>query len=774
MIFTPLWLILAFLLLPIGASGLTSDNRRTYIVHTMHSGMPAVFHSPRDWYKSTLASVSPLLSAEEIDQSSLIYTYQAASQGFAARLTEEQAASLEKVHGFLSVVPDKLFKLQTTYTPEFMGLNRHGGLWPAASYGDDVIVGVLDTGIWPESKSFDDEGMGPVPTRWKGACVGGADFDRTLCNRKLIGAKYFLSTLNDGLGQAQPPNGTLTEFKSPRDVQGHGTHTASTATGATVSNASFFGYANGTAKGVAFKARLAVYKVCWASIGGCLGADLLAAIDEAVSDGVDVISISLGGEASPFFQDPIAVGAFGAVADHGIVVTCAAGNEGPTPGSVINTAPWLLTVAASTVDRDFPATVRLGNGAAYVGQSLYTGKALGSQQRTLVASGLCEEGSLDIQDVEGKIVVCQQGNNVRRHSAASVVAAAGGAGEIFVQRTDMGRSVVASSFLLPGVGVRADDGAVIQKYAAGRSSRATATMFFNGTEFGRQRGPSVASFSSRGPNSVVPGILKPDLTTPGVSILAAWSDVAPPTIDPADSRKTPFNIISGTSMSCPHAAGLVALLHAAHPSWSGAAMKSALMTTARSSDSRDQPILDDYDGKAATPFHYGAGQVDPNAALDPGLVYDMSAQDYVDFLCGLDYTDRELLVFTRGRRTCSGQVVSASELNYPSLTVVFNATSAGSGITLRRTVTNVGAASAMYKAKVTEPRGTAVKVVPGKLSFSAVGEKLGFEVVIMSTRRGSSHAEELLNSNAFGLLTWVDANKAHEVRSPIVVTWGAA
>lgn len=160
---------------------------------------------------------------------------------------------------------------------------------------------------------------------------------------------------------------------SARDYEGHGSHTLSTAGGNFVHDASVLGVFNGTAKGGSPKARVAAYKVCWPSInelGGCFDADILHAFEAAIQDGVDVLSLSLGGTASPYFDDGIAIGAFHAVR-NGIVVVCSAGNHGPQPGSVSNVAPWILTVAASTLDRDFASYVQLNNGLKFKVQTSY-------------------------------------------------------------------------------------------------------------------------------------------------------------------------------------------------------------------------------------------------------------------------------------------------------------------------------------------------------------------------------------------------------------------
>ncbi|PKA67027.1 Subtilisin-like protease [Apostasia shenzhenica] len=294
----------------------------------------------------------------------------------------------------ISVFPNGLKQLHTTRTWGLLGLEGNSGqvspasLWKKASYGKDVIIAHLDTGVWPESASFSDDGMGPIPSRWRGSCQNSKK-SGVFCNRsslpflilglkpkssafseslmafsrrKLIGAKYF----DKGYKSMEhlPSNASL---GTARDTEGHGTHTLSTAGGRFVGGASLFGYANGTAKGGSPEARVATYKVCWEE--GCSDADILAGFDEAIHDGVDVLSVSLGGHAQDFASDSIALGAFHA-AVNGISVACSAGNEGPYDGSVANTAPWVTTVAASTVDRGFFSTLTLSNNKTFVGYSM--------------------------------------------------------------------------------------------------------------------------------------------------------------------------------------------------------------------------------------------------------------------------------------------------------------------------------------------------------------------------------------------------------------------
>lgn len=220
-------------------------------------------------------------------------------------------------------------------------------------------------GIWPESKVFNDEGLGPIPNQWKGQCVSGESFNASAdCNKKLIGAKWYI----DGFlaENKQPFNTTDSpDFLSPRDVFGHGTHTSTIAGGSFVYNASYRGLGLGSVRGGAPRARLAMYKVCWnVPRGQCSSADILKAFDDAIHDGVDVISVSLGTQLPLFSEvddrDTISIGSFHAVA-KGIPVVCGAANEGPSAYTVENTAPWILTVAATTIDRSFPTPITLGN-----------------------------------------------------------------------------------------------------------------------------------------------------------------------------------------------------------------------------------------------------------------------------------------------------------------------------------------------------------------------------------------------------------------------------
>jgi subtilisin family serine protease len=325
-----------------------SENENiSYVVHVAKSEMPTSFNHHSIWYESILKSVSE--SAE------ILYTYNNAINGFSTSLTVEELQSLKSQVGVLRVTPDRKYELFTTRTPEFLGLDKISSTFPTTNKSSDIIVGLLDTGVWPESKSFDDTGYGPIPRTWKGKCEIGTNFTTLNCNKKLIGARFFVKGYEASMG---PINETM-ESRSPRDDLGHGTHTTSTAVGSPVGNANFFGYANGTARGMFVGARVSIYKVCWKK--ACKASDVLAAIDQAIADNVNILSLSLGGPARNYFDDIIAIGAFAAI-EHGILVSCAAGNFGPLHSTVTNIAPWITTVGSSTLDRDFLTYVNLGNG----------------------------------------------------------------------------------------------------------------------------------------------------------------------------------------------------------------------------------------------------------------------------------------------------------------------------------------------------------------------------------------------------------------------------
>uniref|UniRef100_A0A0D3H0Z4 Peptidase S8/S53 domain-containing protein n=1 Tax=Oryza barthii TaxID=65489 RepID=A0A0D3H0Z4_9ORYZ len=619
------------------------------------------------------------------------------------------ATALAEAPGVAAVVPERVRQLATTRSPRFLGLLSSLSSPPSAlladsDFGSDLVIAIIDTGISPTHRSFHDRGLGPVPSKWRGVCSSGPGFPPNSCNRKLVGARFFSAGYEATSGRMNE----TAEVRSPLDTDGHGTHTASIAAGRYVFPASTLGYARGVAAGMAPKARLAAYKVCW--VGGCFDSDILAAFDAAVADGVDVVSLSVGGVVVPYYLDAIAIGAFGAT-EAGIVVSASAGNGGPGGLTVTNVAPWMATVGAGSMDRAFPANVQLGNGQVLDGVSVYGGPALQSgKMYTLVYAGassgaassaadgysasMCLDGSLDPAAVRGKIVVCDRGVNSRA-AKGDVVHRAGGIGMVLANGVFDGEGLVADCHVLPATAVGAAAGDKLRKYigSSTRQAPATGTILFEGTHLGVHPAPVVAAFSARGPNPQSPEILKPDLIAPGLNILAAWPSGVGPAGIPSDGRRTEFNILSGTSMACPHISGLAALLKAAHPTWSPAAIKSALMTTAYIKDNSNGTMVDESTGVVADVFDFGAGHVDPMRAMDPGLVYDITPVDYVNFLCNLNYTEQNIRAITRRPADCRGarRAGHAGNLNYPSMSATFAAD--GTRATMKthfiRTVTEV-------------------------------------------------------------------------------------
>lgn len=539
-------------------------------------------------------------------------------------------------------------------------------------------------------------------------------------------------------------------------------------------NAGVFGYAEGVARGMAPGAHIAVYKVCW--FNGCYNSDILAAMDVAIRDGVDILSLSLGGFPVPLYDDSIAIGSFRAM-EHGISVVCAAGNNGPSAMSVANEAPWINTVGASTLDRKFPASVHMGNGQVLYGESMYpaTTNRVRSNHEELelvyltegdIESQFCLRGSLPREKVQGKMVVCDRGVNGRAEKG-QVVKESGGAGMILANTEINLNEDSVDVHVLPATLVGFDESVKLKAYI-NSTRKPLARIEFGGTVIGNSRAPAVATFSARGPSFTNPSILKPDVVAPGVNIIAAWPQNLGPTSLPQDLRRVNFSVMSGTSMSCPHVSGIAALVHSAHPKWSPAAIKSAIMTTADVTDHMKRPILDE--DKPAGVFAIGAGNVNPQRALNPGLVYDIKPDDYVTHLCSLGYTSSEIFSITHRNVSCYEimKVNRGFSLNYPSFSVIFK--SGMSRKMFSRRVTNVGGPNSIYSVEVMAPEGVKVIVKPKRLVFKETNERLSYRVYFLSRKRVRKGADMM--TFAEGHLTWVSSqNGFHRVRSPIAVTW---
>jgi subtilisin family serine protease len=710
-----------------------------------------------------------VLRGAGLERSAMVNEYTVALNGFSALLTAEQAEALARQPGVLRVSRDTWRQKQTDASPGFLGINGPGEAWDMGYDGEGVVVGVIDSGIWPEHPSFADDGSYPEPpitledTVDNPACEFGniahnPDDAPFTCNNKLIGARQMMATYRAITG-ADPD-----EFDSARDDDGHGTHTASTAAGNMDVMAAMLGLDRGMVSGIAPRAHVMAYKGL-GNLGG-YGSDLAAAIDQAVADGVDVINYSVGGGPSLSGDDDIA---YLFAADAGIFVATSAGNSGPTPGSVggPGTVPWITTVGASTQPRSFQGTVTLGNGATYTGVSITPSLASAPLVDAADAGDdLCNIGALDENMVDGAIVLCRRGA-IARVDKSFAVYDAGGVGMIMYENSDAG-DLMSDPHWVPSVHLDNTPGLAIKAYIA---SAASPTASITGQQLGTlDYAPSMTSFSSRGPNVVAEDIIKPDITGPGIQILAGNS----PFPDPGQVPNELFMAIAGTSMSSPHVAGVFALLKDAHPDWSAAAAKSAIMTSSY------QDVTSNDRTTQATPFEMGAGHVNPGkpgdmgTAFNPGLVYDIGFNGYLAFMCSAGPE-----IFGNAAATCAalegmGYSLDESDLNLPSIGI---AELAGSQ-TVTRTVSdpmsygyevmmpvirggNDLPANYDYTVLVDAPEGFTVEVSPDMFNMTP-GGSVTYEVTITAE---SAPVGEW----RFGSLTWKGADGVTDVYSPIAV-----
>ncbi|CAA0825784.1 Subtilisin-like serine endopeptidase family protein [Striga hermonthica] len=666
-------LFLTFLLECLVSS--TISTYQVYIVYLGHAhNIEDYLLDASEYHVRLLTSVFE--SKEEATQS-MIHSYKHSFSGFAAVLNATQANVLANTEGVISVFESGVLQLQTTRSWDFMGLSLDcaKGTSIQLSHGDDVVVGVIDSGVWPESASFKEElHMGPIPKSFKGKCVSGQKFNpSTACNRKLIGARYYLAGFER---RFWPINNDSREYRSARDSVGHGTHTASIAVGSRSNGASFLGFGRGIARGGAPRARLAVYKACWNVDYGqvCTEEDVLAAFDDAVHDGVHVISASIGKEPPlmEFVALSLDIGSFHAM-QNGISVVLSAGNSGPDPSLVANVNPWSICVAASSLDRSFPTTILMEDGTSFVGEGLIANTISGLLARAIYYfyNGICNIRNWRNIDASGKILLCYATDGQLESGVAEYAAyKANASALIFVQALTWPLAVAS---IIPVIRIDVIQGKTLFLH----SNLTMVQIVPSQTAFNRSPAPVVSSYSSRGPSSVSPNILKPDISAPGTNILAAWPpNIAPSEFKDIDDRSVEWNFDSGTSMACPHVSGVVALLKSAHPDWSPAAIRSALMTTAYNTDVSGDAILVQGSTASSGPFDIGAGHINPLKAFHPGLVYDLSTRDYFIFLCNNGYTEKQIRTMVNCKprskcpRTCSGpQREHDWDMNYPSISI---------------------------------------------------------------------------------------------------------
>ncbi|EFH45874.1 predicted protein [Arabidopsis lyrata subsp. lyrata] len=711
--------------------------------------------------------------SKEDGKQSMLYSYNNGFSGFSAKLNASQATSLAKLDQVITVFKSKSLKLHTTRSWDFLGLAvdyPRRTPPPQLAYGSDIVVGIFDTGLlfFPNSSFFREPPEAKsIPSSWKGNCVGGEEFNPSVhCNRKLIGARFYLRGFEETYGPIDFTRDP--EYRSPRDYLGHGTHTASTAVGSVVRNVSgFSGLGRGTARGGAPSARLAVFKTCWGKDleGVCTEADILAAFDDAIHNGVNVISASFGYSPplSPFFESSADIGAFHA-AERGISVVFSGGNDGPDPGVVQNVAPWAVSVAASTVDRSFPTRIVIDGSFTLTGQSLISQEITGTLAlaTTYFNGGVCKWENWLKKLANGTIILCFSTLGPVQFIEEAQAAAIRANALALIFAASPTRQLAEEVDMIPTVRVDILHGTMIRNYLARLPTVPILKIGPSKTVIGETTAPSVAYFSSRGPSSLSPDILKPDITAPGIGILAAWPHKTPPTLLPGDHRSIEWNFQSGTSMSCPHVAGIMALLQSAHPDWSPSAIRSAIMTTAYTRDTTYDLILSGGSMKSTDPFDIGAGHINPLKAMDPGLVYTTRTEEYVLFMCNIGYTDQQIksmVLHPEPSTTClpSHLYRTNADFNYPSITIP----SLRFTRTIKRTLSNVGPnKNTVYFVDIIRPMGVEVVIWPRILVFSKCQQEHSYYVTFKPTEIYSGRY-------VFGEIMWTDG--LHRVRSPLVV-----
>ncbi|CAI5502941.1 unnamed protein product [Closterium sp. Naga37s-1] len=730
------------------------------------------FSRPVQQFARWLGQMQARVAADAgVSTRDVLYSYKYVSNGFAARLTPKQVRQLRNHPAVAQVKQSIAIRKLTTDTPAFLQLPST--LWAAAggqsNAGQGVVVGIVDTGIWPEHPSFAGDASYPnPPATWKGNCTTTADFPR--CNRKLIGARYFSAGFRGAYGSVN----LAADWNSARDADGHGTWCAGAATGNSNVQVSIArGQSAGLASGVAPRAFLSVYKVFWSTSSGgvtATWADIEAAVNKAVADGVDVLSLSLGGldPSADYFDDSTYLYANA----MGVTVAYASGNDGSPPYSssmyrtISNFSPFYLTVGASTISRRYSTSLVLGNGvtvaatgfgsgsASVVGLRVIEGIAAMAASSTSTQAQYCYSGSLDWAKVSGRIVICSYGG-VGTSVKVGEVLARGGKAVIITGVPDVLKPFPPYDSRLPLVYLDYAPADTLTTYVRSIASP-TATLSTSFSTATDLPAPNVIYFSSSGPSlnpssSVVKprptnDILKPDIIAPGVSLWSSWRASSP------SSTTQQFTMISGTSMATPHVAGIAALLTQRYPTWSPAQIMSAIMTTASTTTNQGSAIGTSYTA-VATPFEMGQGHINSTGLLDPGLTYTAALAHYYNFLAGQDQTRTKYLIGTQARVKLTP--IPAYNLNRPSISVSRLVKS----VVVTRWVVNVFNQACTYTASVVAPANVRVTVSPSTFTISPAKTQT-FTVTFNVTAASQAFS--------YGSLTWRD-QFGHAVRSVLAV-----
>ncbi|KAM1008054.1 hypothetical protein ACFX2A_004636 [Malus domestica] len=704
-----------------------------------------------------------------------LYSYHYLINGFAVFVTQDQVDKLSRRREVANVVLDFSVRTATTHTPRFLGLPQ--GAWVQGggyeSAGEGVVIGFIDTGIDPTHSSFDDhtsERPYPVPAHFSGICEVTPDFPSGSCNRKLIAARHFASSaITRGVFNSSQ------DYASPFDGEGHGTHTASIAAGNHGIRVVVAGHHFGNASGMAPRSHIAVYKALYKSFGG-FAADVVAAIDQAAQDGVDIISLSITPNRRPpgiaTFFNPIDMALLSAV-KAGIFVVQAAGNTGPSPKSMSSFSPWIFTVGSSSHDRNYSNSIMLGNNVTITGVGLAPGT---DTMYTLISAthalnngttvsddmyvGECQDSSNFNRDlVRGNLLICSY--SIRFvlgistiHKSLETVKNLSAIGVVFTMDAFViGFQLNPTPMKLPGIIIPSpEDSKVLLKYYNLSLERDIMTKRI--TKFGAlaticgglkanysTSAPKIMYYSARGPDPEDnflddADIMKPNLVAPGNSIWAAWSSVGQ---DSIEFQGEHFAMMSGTSMAAPHVAGLAALVRQKFPNFSPSAIASALSTTASLYDRNGGPIMaqrayafPDQNQSPATPFDMGSGFVNATAALNPGLIFDTSYDNYMSFLCGINGSAPVVLNYTGESCWTYNSTINGGDLNLPSITIA----KLNRSRTVLRTVRNV-AANETYSVGWSAPFGVSLKVSP--LHFSiASGETQVLSVFVNATSNSTT------------------------------------